>query len=200
MPSLNIVARGAVVPWTEPRQVEQDLIICYAIIELYTDPFLGREIRLRGGAALHKEHFPEPLPYSEDIDLVRTTVGPIGPILDHARAALEPWLGRAGFDRSPVAPKLRFRASSEHHAAAPFRLKLEINTSEIEACDAPRTVSFGVDNPWFSGVAEVATLPREEILTIKSRALPQRDQGRDLFDLAHALNDSKTLMSPRGIQ
>ena len=187
IPSLNIVAWGATVPWAELRQVEQDLIISRAIVEVFRDPFLHRELRFRGGTALNKLHFLAPLRYSEDIDFVRTTAGPIGPILDRTRSVLEPWLGRAGFDQSPIAPKLRFRVPTEDDPTAQIRLKVEINTTEIEAYDTPVEIPFGVNNPWFSGMANVATFSREEILATKLRALLQRDKGRDLFDIAYAL-------------
>jgi len=132
---------------------------------------------------------PAPIRYSEDIDLVRTTSGPIGPILDRVRERREPWLGRANFDQSQVAPKLRFRTPAEDPAAtAQIRLKVEINTAETQAYDAPQAVPFRVDNPWFAGEADVATFSREEMLATKLRALLQRNKGRDLFDLAHALD------------
>src|SRR5690606_2914044 len=96
IPAMNIVAWGNVVPWAEQRQVEQDLIISRALVALFSDPELRPQLRFRGGTALNKLHFPEPLRYSEDIDLVRTEAGPIGPVLDRIRGLLEPWLGRAG--------------------------------------------------------------------------------------------------------
>ena len=71
------------------------------------------------------------------------TAGPIGPILDRLRGVLEPWMGRAAFDQSPVAPKLRFRAPAET-GAAEIRLKIEINTREITPFDPPRFVDFSV--------------------------------------------------------
>ena len=108
IPMMNIVAWSHVVPWVEMRQVEQDLIISRAIVDLFSEPFLHEELRFRGGTALHKLHFPVPMRFSEDIDLVRTTSGPVGPILARIREVLEPWLGHAAFDQSPVAPKLRF--------------------------------------------------------------------------------------------
>ncbi|MGH9763759.1 MAG: nucleotidyl transferase AbiEii/AbiGii toxin family protein, partial [Blastocatellia bacterium] len=113
IPTMNIVAWGNVAPWAEMRQVEQDLIISRAIVELFADPFLREQLRFRGGTALNKLHFTAPLRYSEDIDLVRTTAGPIKTILAAIRNLLEPWLGQASFDQSPVAPKLRFRATAE---------------------------------------------------------------------------------------
>lgn len=186
IPAMNIVAWGNVVPWAEQRQVEQDLIISRALVALFSDPELRQQLRFRGGTALNKLHFAEPLRYSEDIDLVRTEAGPIGPVLDRIREVLEPWLGRAGFDQSPVAPKLRFKAGAED-GAAPIRLKVEINTREIEAYDPPLSIPFRIENPWFAGAAEIATFSCEEILATKLRALLQRNKGRDLFDLDHGL-------------
>jgi predicted nucleotidyltransferase component of viral defense system len=190
IPVMNIIAWSNVVPWAEQRQVEQDLIISRAIVDLFADPFLREQLRFRGGTALNKLHFPAPIRYSEDIDLVRTTSGPIGPILDRVRERLEPWLGRASFEQSQVAPKLRFRAPAEDQAAAAaqIRLKVEINTAEREAYDPPQAVPFRVENPWFAGEADVATFSREEMLATKLRALLQRSKGRDLFDLAHGLD------------
>ena len=95
IPAQNIVAWGNVVPWTDGRQVEQDLIISCALVEIFSDLMLREALRFRGGTAFNKLHFPAPLRYSEDIDLVRTSHGPIGPVLDQLRVVLEPWLGRA---------------------------------------------------------------------------------------------------------
>lgn len=199
IPAMNIVAWSNVVPWAEQRQVEQDLIISRALVALFSDPELRPLLRFRGGTALNKLHFPKPLRYSEDIDLVRTEAGPIGPVLDRIRALLEPWLGRAAFDPSPVAPKLRFRVYAED-GAIPIRLKVEINTREIEAYDSPVFIPFRVENPWFSGAAEIATFSREELLATKLRALLQRNKGRDLFDLDHSLQTFHGLKTGRIVE
>ena len=189
IPMMNIIAWGNLVPWTEQRQVEQDLIISRAIVDLFSDQFLREQLRFRGGTALNKLHFPSPIRYSEDIDLVRTSTGPIKPTIDHIRERLEPWLGPASFDRSAIAPKLKFRVTAEDPAStAPIRLKLEINTSETMAFDAPQEILFRVYNPWFAGETSVPTFSRAEILATKLRALLQRNKGRDLFDLSHALD------------
>ena len=187
IPAQNVVAWGTVVPWGDQRQIEQDLVISRALVEIFSDKAMSDALRIRGGTALNKLHFPAPLRYSEDIDLVRTSAGPIGPILDRLRALLEPWLGRARFDQSRVSPKLRFRVETEDTSGVPIRLKIEINTREIEPFDAPVALPIKVANPWFSGSAAVPTYSREEMLATKLRALMQRDKGRDLFDIAHAL-------------
>jgi hypothetical protein len=54
IPMMNLVAWSNVVPWADMRQVEQDLIISRAIVEIFSDPFLRDELRFRGGTALHK--------------------------------------------------------------------------------------------------------------------------------------------------
>ena len=199
IPRLNIIAWSARAPWVEIRQVEQDLIISRALVALFSDPVLKEELRFRGGTAINKLLFPSPLRYSEDIDLVRSTAGPIGPILDRIRGALEPWLGRAAFDQSEVAPKLRFRVDAED-GGAQLRLKIEIATREIEAFDPLRAIPLGVENPWFTGQAEITTYSREELLATKLRALLQRDKGRDLFDLSHALTVFPDLNKARVVE
>ena len=54
------------------RQVEQDLIICRALCDLFNASDLKGRIAFRGGTAIHKLLFEQPLRYSEDIDLVQT--------------------------------------------------------------------------------------------------------------------------------
>ena len=200
IPAQNIVAWGNAVPWADQRQVEQDLIISRALVEIFSDAMLRDELRFRGGTALNKLHFPASLRYSEDIDVVRTSAGPIGPILDQLRVVLEPWLGRAQFDQSPVAPKFRFRVDAEDGGGVPIRLKIEINTREIEAFDVPAALPLRVANPWFSGEASIPTYSREEMLATKLRALLQRDKGRDLYDLAHALEVFEGLDADRIVE
>ncbi len=201
IPRMNIIAWGNVVPWADLRQVEQDLIISRALVELFSHPGQAGQLRFRGGTALNKLHFPQPLRYSEDIDLVRTETGPIGPVLDAVRETLEPWLGRAGYDQSATAPKLRFRVDAEDPSVgAPIRLKIEINTRETKAFDPPASVPFAVENPWFSGAADIPTFSTEEILATKLRALLQRNKGRDLFDLYHGLRTFEELNRARVVK
>ena len=169
-------------------------------MEIFSDDMLRDAVRFRGGTALHKLHFPRPMRYSEDIDLVRTSGGPIGPLLDGLRVVLEPWLGRARFDQSPVAPKFRFRVDAEDGSGVPIRLKVEINTREVQTFDDPTSLPLRIDNPWFSGEAAISTFSREEMLATKLRALLQRDQGRDLYDLAHALEVFENLDIARMVE
>jgi len=199
IPIMNITAWTAKAPWAETRQVEQDLIISRALVELFSDAMLAGELRFRGGTALHKLHFPKPFRYSEDLDLVRATTGPIGPLLDRIRHVLEPWLGHAAFEQSITAPKLRFRVQAED-GTGEIKLKVEINTRETKAFDPPVAICLTVENPWFTGTAGIATFSHEELLATKLRALLQRDKGRDLLDLSHGLEIFSGLNTARVVE
>ena len=41
-------------PWSEDFQVEQDLIISRALVEMFSDPVLAGTLAFRGGTALYK--------------------------------------------------------------------------------------------------------------------------------------------------
>jgi predicted nucleotidyltransferase component of viral defense system len=60
-------------PWPTVRQVEQDLLLSRAAVEIANHPLLGRELVFLGGTAFHKLHLPVALRYSEDLDCLRTT-------------------------------------------------------------------------------------------------------------------------------
>src|ERR1041385_6216968 len=79
----DILAHQAVVPWVAQYQVEQDLLLCRAMVALFDDKFRNSQIAMRGGTLLHKVHLAPPARYSEDIDLV--VVGTRPP--DHIRRA-----------------------------------------------------------------------------------------------------------------
>ena len=77
----SIMAWNAVSPWSDMAMVEQDLIICRALVDIFSDEFLRNELAFRGGTALHKLYLQPQPRYSEDIDLVQIHPGPIKPIL-----------------------------------------------------------------------------------------------------------------------
>jgi hypothetical protein len=77
-------------PWALDEQVEQDLIISRALVELYSEEIIRQEMAFRGGTALNKLFLPKPERYSEDIDLVQVEGGPIGRVLDVLHRRLDP--------------------------------------------------------------------------------------------------------------
>lgn len=66
-------------------------------------------------------------------------------------------------------------------------MKVEINAREHFSVHGFERKRFEVNNPWFTGAANLRTYCLEELLGTKLRALYQRKEGRDLFDLALAL-------------
>ena len=120
---------GTVVPWSSPRLVEQDLIICRALVSIYSDPFLKEHLAFRGGTALHKLYL-EPQPrYSEDIDLVQVNAEPIKETIDHLREALS-WLGEPVVKQKKHNNTLVFRVQPTDVGAGEIHLKVEINCKE----------------------------------------------------------------------
>jgi predicted nucleotidyltransferase component of viral defense system len=41
-------------PWKNNAQIEQDLVICRALIAIFSDSYLSSHLAFRGGTALHK--------------------------------------------------------------------------------------------------------------------------------------------------
>ena len=78
-------------PWIDNAQIEQDLIICRALVSIFSDEFLASQLAFRGGTALHKLYLSPQPRYSEDIDLVQITPGPIKPIMYRLGEVLLAW-------------------------------------------------------------------------------------------------------------
>ncbi len=117
-------------PWNEDFQVEQDLVISRALVEIFSDPILAGALAFRGGTALYKLYLTPPARYSEDIDLVQVEPGPAGPMMGALRNALDPWLGEARWRQSQGRVTFGYRFLSEDVPAIRLRLKVEINTRE----------------------------------------------------------------------
>jgi len=93
IPHDYITSWRAKVPWVQDFQVEQDLVISRALVEIFSKGELSAALAFRGGTALHKLHMNPPARYSEDIDLVQVRAGAIGPTLTALRGVLDSWLG-----------------------------------------------------------------------------------------------------------
>lgn len=182
IPQAYITAWRATAPWPDDAQVEQDLILSRAVVELFNLPELRDKFALRGGTALNKLFVAEPARYSEDIDLVQVAPAPIGPLLDALRGTLDPWLGEPRRSVRQMV-NLVYRFESEVQPVRQLRLKVEINTHEHFSVLGYKHKSLTVDSRWFSGTADVPTYGIDELMGTKLRALYQRRKGRDLFDL-----------------
>jgi predicted nucleotidyltransferase component of viral defense system len=190
IPRAHITAWRGTAPWSTDAQIEQDLVLSRTIVELFSNSLLRAQLAFRGGTALHKLFLTPAQRYSEDIDLVQVEAGPIGPIMEALHKTLDPLLGEPRRKQSRGRNTFIYRFDSEIPPITPLRLKVEINAREHFAVLGYEKKNYGVTNPWFTGNTELVTYPIEELLGTKLRALYQRKQGRDLFDLAIALQRS----------
>jgi predicted nucleotidyltransferase component of viral defense system len=186
IPASYVQEWRAKAPWPGVRQVEQDLIICRTLCDLFNTRALAGKIAFRGGTAIHKLLFQKPLRYSEDIDLVQTRAEGIGPTVDAIRDALS-WLGKCKRTRAQHSTQLVFRFTPEAGAETTLKLKIEVNTREHESFYGIRTYPFELESRWYRAETDIAAFAPEELFATKLRALLQRRKSRDLFDLNEGL-------------
>ena len=186
IPNAYLQEWSAHAPWPDPRQVEQDLIICRALCDLFSSEPLQGKIAFRGGTAIHKLLFKKPLRYSEDIDLVQTQAEPIGSTVDGIRQALS-WLGKPKWEQAAHSMHLVFKFTPEVDGGSQLKLKVEINTREHKNHYGLKTYPFEVNSGWYQAKAQIVSFEPEEIFGTKLRALLQRHKNRDLFDLNEGL-------------
>jgi len=65
IPQANIIEWRSKAPWKSVAQVEQDLIICRALVNLFSQAALREQLVFRGGTALYKLHLHPAARYSE---------------------------------------------------------------------------------------------------------------------------------------
>jgi len=173
--------------WQTNEMVEQDLIICRALVALFKDEYLASNLAFRGGTTLHKLYIQPQQRYSNDIDLVQIKAEPIKETIERIRQALS-FLGKPVIKQKAYNNTLVFRFQSEIQPVMPMRLKVEINCREHFSVLGLTQQDFRINNQWYSGDCNITTYHLDELLGTKLRALYQRRKGRDLFDLFKALS------------
>lgn len=182
IPLSEIKAWRKIADWPLDEQVEQDLIISTALVNIFNHPFLKSKLAFRGGTALNKLIFPKALRYSEDIDLNRLESGKSGPVLDAIRESLKGiFPKKAKSERTDQSIKLIYNYPSINGGNR--NLRIEINVREILPQEDLEKFPFEVESGFFSGKTIILAFAREEMIGTKIRALYQRRKGRDLFDL-----------------
>lgn len=187
IPEYAITEWRKTVPWDSLEQIEQDLVICRALVELFNDEFLASHLAFRGGTALHKLYLSPQPRYSEDIDFVQIKAEPIKETIIRISEVLS-FLGKPVVKQKANNNTLVFRFESEILPVVPIRLKVETNCREHFDILGLTHLDFSVQNQWFSGQCQTTTYRLEELLGTKLRALYQRRKGRDLYDLYKALS------------
>jgi predicted nucleotidyltransferase component of viral defense system len=186
-------------PWPKRSQIEQDLRLSRGVAAIFSDSVLREHLAMRGGTVLHKAHLAPAARYSEDIDLV--LVKPMETeILDqHLRRVLQPTLGNPTDSRiadawlairNVLRPSKLLRTLYKFVPLGLAReetIKVEVNLNEISSLYPLVDVSIALlDDEGELVTASARSYDINEMLGTKMRALMQRQQGRDLFDLFHA--------------
>jgi predicted nucleotidyltransferase component of viral defense system len=172
--------------WSLDSQVEQDLIISRAIVEIFNNKILSEKLAFRGGTALHKLFLTPQSRYSEDIDLVQIKSEPIKPIYNELEKVLK-FIGMPQTKTSKDNNTAFYRFESEIPPVVKLKLKIEINCREHFTELGFSKVPFEINTKWYKGKCEIITYQIEELLGTKIRALYQRSKGRDLYDLYKAI-------------
>jgi len=176
-------------PWVQDFQVEQDLVISRALVDIFSHPLLSNTLAFRGGTALYKLHLRPAARYSEDIDLVQIKAEPAGPMMEALRKVLDPWLGKPKWKQTEGRVTFVYRFNSEDTPPITLKLKVEVNSREHFSVYGLTQVPFSISSRWFEGSCNIGSYELDELLGTKLRAFYQRKKGRDLFDLAIALEN-----------
>jgi predicted nucleotidyltransferase component of viral defense system len=198
-------------PWPHPEQVEQDYLLSQCVAAIFMDKFLKDHVAMRGGTVLHKAHLAPAARYSEDIDLVLVTdrqeshirkalTRVLKPILGEPQESVAGWLKLAVRNIAGKSRILRTTYSydpTSSHLAGKASIKVETNVSERRSCFPMVPVDFTYpDEDGNPQTCTVMSFDIDEMLGTKMRALLQREQGRDLFDLYWAWHLSSQGKTP----
>jgi len=148
-------------PWPEDAQVEQDLIIEKALIQIFDNSFLKQSLAFRGGTALHKIYLKPQVRYSEDIDLVQMNSGPIKDTISAVRKQLS-FLGKPVIKQKANNNTLIYRFESEIPPVINLGLKIEINCREHFSVLGYKEVGYNINNTWANGTCKLITYEVEE--------------------------------------
>jgi len=209
MQKLHLTAWQARVLWPKQSQIEQDLRLSRGVAAIFNDAVLGDHLAMRGGTVLHKAHLAPATRYSEDIDLVLIKPMKTSTLEGHLIRVLAPILGKPS--PSIIADAwlaLRNVIKPSKILRIPFKfipiglslqetIKVEVNLNELEAMYPLVMVNFqAMDEDGNVVTARACSYDINEMMGTKTRALMQRKQGRDLYDLWYAWDLSQKGMTP----
>ena len=189
IPTAFLQAWSTKAPWPDLRQVEQDLIICRALCDLFNAPALAGKIAFRGGTAIHKLLFKQPLRYSEDIDLVQAHPEPIGGTVDAIRAALS-WLGKCSREQAGHSMHLVFKFTPESRCAGDAQAE---GRDQHSGAREPAWYSTLIRLPWkTTGTAERRRSPPSSPRNCSARSCAHCCSGAGTVTCSICTRDSNS--------
>lgn len=112
IPQTAITESSHKVPWQTNKQVEQALVVCRILTEIFKDVFLTNHLAFCGRTSLRKRYLSPQLWYSEGIDLVLITTEPTKEPIDRIRDILS-FLGNPVVNQKANYNTLVFRFESK---------------------------------------------------------------------------------------
>ena len=204
MQQTHLTAWQAHAPWPKRSQIEQDLRLSRGVAAIFGDEVIREHLAMRGGTVLHKAHLAPAARYSEDIDLVLVKSMDTDTLDGHLRRVLTPVLGRPSDSliadawlaiRNVLRPSKILRTAYKFIPLGLQReetIKVEVNLNESASLYPLVDVALDVlDEDGDRMQATARSYDINEMLGTKTRALMQREQGRDLFDLVMPGNSAK---------
>jgi predicted nucleotidyltransferase component of viral defense system len=212
MQQAHLTAWQTHAPWPKRSQIEQDLRLSRGVTAIFTDEVLRSHLAMRGGTVLHKAHLAPAARYSEDIDLVLTKPMDTAILEKHLLRVLTPILG-APAPSIFLDAWLALRNASKRSKILSIKfkfipiglsrnetIKVDINLNEHAALYPLVNVNFqSLDEEGELVTAQAISYDINEMLGTKTRALMQRQQGRDLFDLWFAWSQSQAGATPYSV-
>ena len=170
-----------------------------AVAAIFSDGVLAEHLALRGGTVLHKGHLAPAARYSEDLDLVLIKAMDKDALDAQLRRILAPVLGEPTDSviadawltiRNVLKPSQILRTRYQYVPLGlryPMTVKVEVNLNEQRSLFPFMEVQLALlDEDGELKNCSARSYDIHEMLGTKLRALMQRRQGRDLFDLYHA--------------
>ena len=205
----HLTAWQAHAPWPKRSQIEQDLRLSRGVGAIFSDLVLGKHLAMRGGTVLHKGHLAPAARYSEDIDLVLVKPMNADTLDQNLRRVLTPVLGQpedSSIADAWLAIRNVLKPSKILRTAYKFvplglrkeeTIKVEVNLNESSSLYPLVNVAMEtLDDNGDVLHAAARSYDINEMLGTKTRALMQREQGRDLYDLFHAWQLSEAVATP----
>lgn len=195
----HLTAWQAHAPWDQRSKIEQDLRLSRAVAAIFSNGVLAEHLALRGGTVLHKGHLAPAARYSEDLDLVLIKAMDKDELDAQLRRILAPVLGEPTDSaiadtwltiRNVLKPSQILRTRYQYMPLGlryPMTVKVEVNLNEQRSLFPFMEVQLALlDDDGELAHCSARSYDIHEMLGTKLRALMQRKQGRDLFDLYHA--------------
>ncbi|MCY4562100.1 MAG: nucleotidyl transferase AbiEii/AbiGii toxin family protein [Flavobacteriaceae bacterium] len=183
-----LIKKEQIIEWSEKekfqddKHAEKDLYI-ESLLKLFSfSKWLLKHLIFKGGTALHKMHFEKSLRFSEDIDFEHKGNQDIGRTLNEMKLIF----GKANLNIEINRNKNNYEilcSYPSHTTTKPGKLKIEISDREDFSVLGYTQKRLHLNNVCFSSDIMMNTYNINEILSQKTRALYQRDKGRDLYDL-----------------